>query len=266
MKPTNIQLSNRWGTLFPAMAEHEFALLKKSIKEDGFDPNFPILIRMNSESRESEIVDGSNRFRACQELGVEPMVRDITDELPDTASTLDFVMKRNSARRSITKGQAVAVRVMMAEIEGVNLNLEWQKDVARSIGCSVPFVAAQIRLRRSAPQIADDVSRGEVPSEHATREKDTASEGVTNGSTSIEIGVIKLPRAVRHFQTVTRLSGKTSKSIAIQAIDILGPVAAEAHRLGFSIRGRGRDAEVYRIALEGALEALRAKAKEITTD
>ena len=54
--------------LFPLMSEAEFSALKNDIQANG--QREPIWLR------HGRVIDGKHRFRACQELGIEPAYRE----------------------------------------------------------------------------------------------------------------------------------------------------------------------------------------------
>ena len=51
------------------------------------------------------MIDGRNRYRACQELGIEPPVR----YLDDDTDAADFVLSANISRRNLDTGQRAMV-------------------------------------------------------------------------------------------------------------------------------------------------------------
>jgi len=55
---------------------------------------------------EGKILDGRNRFKACQEVGVELITREYTGSNP-----VGFVLSLNKERRNLTKGQLAAIAV-----------------------------------------------------------------------------------------------------------------------------------------------------------
>jgi hypothetical protein len=84
---------------FPAMSDEDFAVLKEDIKAHG--QREPIIVH------EGMVLDGWHRFRACTELGIEP--------LKFTFSTADdpvsFVLSHNLHRRHLTPSQRAAAVV-----------------------------------------------------------------------------------------------------------------------------------------------------------
>lgn len=83
--------------LFPLMTKEEFKDLVNDIKENGLEQ--PIILY------EGQILDGRNRYRACQEFKIEPT----TKEWEGKGSPVAYVMSMNLKRRHLTVGQKAAV-------------------------------------------------------------------------------------------------------------------------------------------------------------
>ena len=102
--------SHELANIFPMMNEVDFANLKKDISENGFDEERPILLF------EGKILDGRNRHRACEELGITPIFRQYEGENP-----LYYVISNNLNRRHLNESQRglIASRLM---------NVKWGGD------------------------------------------------------------------------------------------------------------------------------------------
>lgn len=83
-------------TLFPRMAGAEFDALVADIASNGLQN--PIVLH------DSMVLDGGNRYRACQAAGVEPRFIAF-----DGASVVQFVLSANLHRRHMTAGQQAAI-------------------------------------------------------------------------------------------------------------------------------------------------------------
>jgi hypothetical protein len=91
--------------LFPPMSDVEFATLVADIKENGLRD--PIIVH------EGMVLDGRNRYRACLEIGIEPMTRPWDGK----GTPLDFVVSRNLVRRHLDDAQRAAVSARIANIK-----------------------------------------------------------------------------------------------------------------------------------------------------
>jgi hypothetical protein len=92
--------------IFPEMNPDEFEELKADISINGYDPARPILVYHGG------IVDGWNRYRVCQELGVRPTVKPFEGNDLDA---INFVMSTNK-RRNLTSSQRAAIAVEAEDI------------------------------------------------------------------------------------------------------------------------------------------------------
>lgn len=117
------------GTL-PELREDDYEALKASIAEHGLI--YPII-----RNWQLEVVDGRNRLRACEELGIQPenivLARDATPELIHA-----LALTLNIARRHLTVGDRR--RIVAAEI--IRDPSRSDRAIAGSIGVSHPTVAA----------------------------------------------------------------------------------------------------------------------------
>lgn len=92
---------------FPPMSESEFADLVKDIESRGFDDSDPITIF------EGKILDGSNRDRACQQLGITPPTTEFVGTYEEAVA---FVISRNINRRHLTQGQRAMLAIEVARL------------------------------------------------------------------------------------------------------------------------------------------------------
>ena len=83
---------------FPMLPDKEFEELKKSIKNFGLLEPITTLDGM--------ILDGRNRFKACQETGVTPRYRDYFE---NGYEPIDFVVAANMRRRHLSPAQKVQI-------------------------------------------------------------------------------------------------------------------------------------------------------------
>lgn len=85
------------ANIFPMMGEEEFASLVADMREHG--QREPVW------TYEGKIIDGRNRYRACQRLGIEPVYR----EWDGSGSLVAFVVSLNLQRRHLTSSQKAMV-------------------------------------------------------------------------------------------------------------------------------------------------------------
>lgn len=93
------------------MSEEEFETLKAGMAEEGFDPDYPIILF------EGAIIDGWNRYRAATQLGIERKFKEFKGSKNDA---FEYIIKTNK-RRSLSSSQKAAIAV---EAEDVYAELE----------------------------------------------------------------------------------------------------------------------------------------------
>ena len=95
--------------IFPEAEASDYSRLLDDIRSNGFDETMPITLY------EGSILDGWNRWRACQQLGIDPPTRDFdgTEE-----EAMQFAMRSNK-RRNLTSSQWAAIAVEAEEILAV---------------------------------------------------------------------------------------------------------------------------------------------------
>jgi DNA modification methylase len=85
----------------PEMSTDKYEALKNDIKTNGYDKRYPIWLY------HGDILDGWNRWRACQELGVTPIFKDFKG----TDSDAFWFVVRSNNRRDLSPFQRACVAV-----------------------------------------------------------------------------------------------------------------------------------------------------------
>ena len=91
--------------IFPAMDEAAFAALVADIAAHG--QREPILIL------DGRVIDGRHRQRACQQLGIEPLVRQVS---ADDGDPFGLVVSLNLHRRHLSEGQRAIIAARLATL------------------------------------------------------------------------------------------------------------------------------------------------------
>lgn len=167
--------------LFPMIGQDEYEALKLDIQEHG--QREPILLV------DGEIVDGRNRLRACNELGIDPIYRQLT--AAEAGDVFALVMSLNFHRRHLKpheKGAALA-----AYMERVGAKKQRGKrtdkakggtsatlaEVADKLG--VPEATARFQLKAAedyqaaAPEQQARVDAGEITPKQARKATEAAA-------------------------------------------------------------------------------------------
>jgi hypothetical protein len=161
------------------MQGEEFEVFCQDVKDNG-------LIEAIWLHPDGRIIDGRNRHRACQEVGVEPSFRTWDGK----GSLVDFVLSLNLHRRHLTSGQQGAIGTLLEEkysienkskvggrpitrtsITGGNIatsNAKTDKvnsrdQAAKMIGISPRNIQESKRIKRDAPKVFEKMLTGEIP-------------------------------------------------------------------------------------------------------
>ena len=92
--------------IFPEANEEDFNRLLEDIRNNGFDQSQPVIVY------EGAILDGWNRHRACQAIGISPAIKTFDG---DQSAALQLVMRTNK-RRNLNKGQWATIAVEAEEL------------------------------------------------------------------------------------------------------------------------------------------------------
>lgn len=85
-----------YADIFPAMTSEEYSELKADISKHGQ--------RETIKTKNKEIIDGKNRFRACNELGRKPRFEEYEGD-----DLLEYVVSLNLSRRHLSTSQRAAI-------------------------------------------------------------------------------------------------------------------------------------------------------------
>ena len=95
--------------IYPEMQPDEFERLRTDIFINGYDPKNPVWLF------EGEIIDGWNRYKACQALGITPTFRTFEGS---TLDALQFLVRTNN-RRDLNSSQRAAIAVEAEDLIAV---------------------------------------------------------------------------------------------------------------------------------------------------
>lgn len=157
------------AALFPLMEEDEYQALVEDIRSHGLHQ--PIW------HYQGQIIDGRNRWRACQELHMKPLLR----EWQGQGSLVAFVVSLNLKRRHLTSSQkavvALAVEKQLAvearkqqgrrsdllqRIEKGGPPLHAAQQASTMLGTNRQYVLDAKRIERESPTLLEEVRRGSL--------------------------------------------------------------------------------------------------------
>ena len=130
--------------IFPSIIGNEFDALVADIRDNGLRE--PIVLF------DGQILDGRNRYRACEQAGVEPRF-----ETYDGADPAGFVVSLNLRRRHLNEGQRSAVA---AKLENLPPHRPAKKDANLHPFDDEPANFSQLsadQIAFAAAQLANDI-------------------------------------------------------------------------------------------------------------
>jgi N6-adenosine-specific RNA methylase IME4 len=156
------------AAIFPLLPEPELKALAEDIKQNG--QREPIMLY------EGKILDGRNRYRACQMAGVEPQVNYYHEKKP-----LQYVVSLNLHRRHLNESQRGMIAAKLANApEGrpkknsPNLGSISVAQAAEMLNVSHGTIDTAKSILRDAPEQAAAIERGEKTVSEVKRELNKA--------------------------------------------------------------------------------------------
>jgi len=156
--------------LFPRMAGQEFEALKADIKANG--------LRQPIVTHQGMILDGGNRYAACMEVGVKPIMTEYTG-----TNLVTYVLSANFYRRHLSAGQQAAIVASAtdwakAQTHGgarrgdqeALASLETVKGRAAMSGAGTTAQKQADKLVRERPEVAKEVVAGKKSLYQAVKE------------------------------------------------------------------------------------------------
>lgn len=203
----------------PEMGDDDYQSLKLDIETHGL--LCPI------ELHEGLVLDGRHRFRACQELGIEPVVIDVD---LDGMTPAEYVWSLNGARRHLTPSQRAAVAVELLP----ELKREAKKRQIRKPK-SVPELVPE-QKGDAAQQAADLVGTNEKYVRDAEKIKAKSPELFSE----IKTGTKTVKRAAKELKQRERMefdkrASRTAKRHIAKTPDADGIYHGDSFQLGKSI-------------------------------
>jgi len=227
-----------FAALFPELPPEELTQLARDIKERG--QLEPIILY------KGVILDGRNRYRACQIAGVKPRIEEF-DAKATRRSPEEFILSRNLRRRHLSVGQKAVIALEWSE--QIELSADPQKnngrgrpkgtlsEGAKKIGINERRVFEVRQIRDANPSLYQDVKAGrrslngalaEVspPGDTRFRESGLGESGAASqeldGSAKHEIRQLAQPEGGK----VARGAQKPARKEAAAAVKLLPSPAA----------------------------------------
>ena len=145
--------------IFPMMSSDEFVSLKTDIRANGLLEPIWLL--------DGQILDGRNRFKACQEVGVKPVFRDYEGDNPTA-----FIISLNLKRRHLSESQRAMVAAKLENLEhgqradlarDANLHVLKRAEAASLLNVSPRSVATAKKVEElGTPELVSAVEQGNI--------------------------------------------------------------------------------------------------------
>ena len=188
--------------IFPLMSDAEFQELKVDIKAHGLRE--PIWIY------ESQILDGRNRYRACQELGIEPEYKEWSSDNGD--DPVSFVVSMNLKRRHLKEGQRAMIAAKLADMkqgERTDLRKICQKlsqaEASEMLNVSDRSLRSAHKVQdQGIPELIHSVESGKVAVSDAARVVDLPHTEQADALEKLETGQAKTLKQAKQQLTFSK--------------------------------------------------------------
>jgi ParB-like chromosome segregation protein Spo0J len=141
------------ATLFPMMDPDSFERLKADIKENGQEKCITFF--------DGQLLDGRNRMKACEELGIEPSIEEIEDSGDGKFDPFRWVLSVNLHRRHLTESQRAMVAAKLATLKrGANQHSKEDAQIcAPSMEQAADMLSVGKRSVTNAKQVLESGSK-----------------------------------------------------------------------------------------------------------
>jgi len=195
------------ANIFPLIHGKEFVELKEDIKANGVYEAVVLY--------DGQILDGRNRFRACQEVGVTPDFVEYEGEDP-----VGYVLSLNLHRRHLNESQRAMVAANIANLENNHRKFAedqvTQNEAAEKLNVSERSVNTAKKVQREgSEELIEAVQEGKVSvsaaADIATLPEESQVEVVAKGEKEI-LAAAKEIRAIKAANIATLDQGGDRKS------------------------------------------------------
>ncbi|AKB64918.1 ParB N-terminal domain-containing protein [Methanosarcina mazei] len=161
-----VTIDPEFKKLIDPLNEQEREDLENSIRENGFNPAFPVILWKNHDI----VVDGHNRFEICQKLNVEPKI--IEQEFESREAVKEWMIRAQLSRRNLTPEQLSYFRGLKYNTEKSsyggssckNCNSKTNEKLAKEFGVSARTISNDGKYTEAIDKICKvcDISKQEL--------------------------------------------------------------------------------------------------------
>jgi ParB-like chromosome segregation protein Spo0J len=190
------------ANLFPMMDDKEFAELKKDIKKNG--------VKVWGATYRGSVLDGRNRYKACQELGIEMQFSYIVDH--EDFDPIAYVLSHNLYRRHLNESQRAMVAGKLATMKhGGDRKSDQEPNLSLEKASSMLSVSkgstknAKKVIADGAVEVQQAVEQGSLPVSVASElvkavpDKQQQAEIVSKGADAVRQAVKETPLAQKRL-------------------------------------------------------------------
>ena len=216
--------------IFPVMDEAAFAALVADIAAQG--QREPILIL------DGQVIDGRHRLRACEQLGLEPLVREVS---ADDGDPFGLVVSLNLHRRHLTESQRAMVAAHLAQRSPGNRtgNNQHERKAANLPDSSLtqPQAAQLLNVSERSVRHAVEIKNAGAPELIAAVESgqlavSTAAQLAQLPADDQRAVLAKTPEEIRAIAREVKARIKEAGVCGPSAVKIFDQVAADQHLSG----------------------------------
>jgi hypothetical protein len=254
--------------IFPEMSAEEFQRLKDDLQKNGFDHNYPIML-YDSHT----ILDGWNRYRACEELKITPFF----DHFTGTDEEALALVMRSNKRRNLTDERLTALALqsddMMKAIQKQVEEGRREKLIGNENACkekttglnSDSLISKDKNQYKTDAKIAETigVKRNQVEKiKKLKKENPEGFEQVAAGKTTArKLNAEKKAKLLKEATPVLIISEENPSDELLEIIETKDNASAENHSNGIELT----DKEILELVMLAKIE-VKEIAKKIVTD
>lgn len=193
------------ANLFPLMAEAEIDELAENIRVNGL--TYPIVLY------EDKILDGRNRYLACQQAGVTPEFSEFSGDDP-----IQFVLSVNLHRRHLTIAQRAEIADKLATLpQGARTDLASNESrLSQQQAADAMQVSRSSVGRARAARRRREAAKFESPSESNGDHDEEATNNVTPFSDERSRPISDEEKWVRQFKHLVKYLSEEFKKPPVQ--------------------------------------------------
>ena len=167
-----LKVNPEYKALIPELLDDEYENLKESISKNGYWEEYPIIVNDNYE-----ILDGHSRWKACQELGIQPTIK--VKHFESKEEEMRFVIETNLNRRHLNAFQKAELALKLIELgktkrgrkpqeissesEENSVKVDTWKVASDKVGVSEDTISkTKVILEKGDEELIEKCRRGEI--------------------------------------------------------------------------------------------------------